>query len=104
MSEAKMEFNQKYQCEHFMIIKGDNPVRKNDRNSHLFLKNKVIFEYGKKKSYLTSQGKRSSFTYTQDIDGGEVYTSDTTSALLVVAPKIIQVVADGLTMSYGCIK
>jgi len=99
-----MEFNQKYQCEHFMITNGGNHVKKNDRNSHLFLKNKVIFEYGKKKSYLTSQGNRSSFTYIQNIDGGEVYTSDTTSALLVIGQKITQVVAGNFTMSYGCIK
>lgn len=98
-----MEINKSYSCSHFMIIKGDNPIRKNDRNSHLFLQNKVLFEYGSKKSYLTSEGIRSEFIYTQDIQNGEVYTSTTTSALLVVSKQIIQVVVGDLTMSYGCL-
>ncbi len=103
-SGDKMEIDHSYSCNHFMIIKGDNPIKKNDRNSHLFLQTKVLFEYGSKKSYLTSKGKRSEFIYTQDIKGGEVYTSTTTSALLVVSKQIIQVVAGDITMSYGCIK
>ncbi len=103
-ADATLEINKKYTCKSFMIINGDVQIRKNDRNTHLFNDPDITFEYGSKKSYITSKGKRSLFRYVKSISNGEVYVSETTSALLGVSrdTPVINIVIGDLTLSYGC--